>query len=64
MEIFLKWALFGIAGWFFWWAFGDDEREVKLDPNRKIIPDRPLTPERLMQLRQARDEWKSKNGIK
>ena len=62
MEILLKWALFGLAGWFFWWAFGD-EKAVELDPNRVVIPDRPLAPERLAQLRQARDEWMRLNDV-
>ena len=62
MEILFKWLLFGLVGWFFWWAFSDDEEAVELDPNRKVIPDRPVTPERKAQLRKARDEWISKNG--
>jgi len=59
MEILFKWLLFGLVGWFFWWAFSDEEA-VELDPNRKVIPDRPVTPEREAQLRKARDEWMMK----
>ena len=62
MEILLKWTLFGLAGWFLWWVFGD-EKAVELDPNRKVIPDRPVTPERKAQLRQARDEWMGLNDV-
>jgi len=63
MEILLKWLLFGLVGWFFWWAFKNDGKAVELDPNRVVIPDRPLTPERLAQLRQARDEWMRLNDV-
>ena len=63
MEILLKWTLFGLAGWFFWWAFGEEEKAVELDPNRKVIPDRPVTPERKAQLRKARDEWLMNNNV-
>ena len=63
MEILLKWLLFGLVGWFFWRSFKNDDKAVELDPNRVVIPDRSLTPERLAQLRQARDEWMRLNDV-
>ena len=62
MEILFKWLLFGLVSWFFWWAFSDEET-VELDPNRKVIPDRPVTPERKAQLLKARDEWMMNNHL-
>jgi len=62
MEILLKWVLFALGGWFFWWAFSSDEKEVELDPNRQVKEiDQKLRSERLSS---GRASWLNKNNIR